>query len=56
MPFPVANQPVGVASDSGAPMQVPASLLDSYTDASTRDSFIRTAAIQMMCLPEYQLC
>ncbi|GAA4320361.1 DUF1800 domain-containing protein [Flaviaesturariibacter amylovorans] len=38
------------------PMQVPPSLLDSYTDASSRESFIRTTAIQLMCLPEYQLC
>ncbi|MDX1936685.1 MAG: DUF1800 domain-containing protein [Flavihumibacter sp.] len=30
--------------------------LKYYTDASGRESFIKTTTIQLMCTPEYQLC
>ena len=39
-----------------APGAVPGKLINNYADASTRDSYIRTVAIQMMSTPEYQLC
>jgi saccharopine dehydrogenase-like NADP-dependent oxidoreductase len=31
-------------------------ILSAYTDASARDSFIKTTTIQLMSTPEYQLC
>ncbi|RYZ00051.1 MAG: DUF1800 domain-containing protein [Chitinophagaceae bacterium] len=38
------------------PLQVPASLVTGSADAGTRESFLRTATLQVMALPEYQLC
>ena len=38
------------------PSSVDQSTLDKYTDASSRESFIKTTAIQLMSTPEYQLC
>jgi len=35
---------------------VNASILNNYTDAGSRDSFIKTTTIQLMSTPEYQLC
>ena len=35
---------------------VGADILKSYTDASSRESFIKTTTIQLMSTPEYQLC
>jgi len=35
---------------------VSASVIDEYSDASDKDSFIKTATIQIMSTPEYQLC
>jgi len=31
-------------------------LIKKYTDASGRESFIKTATLQIMSTPEYQLC
>jgi hypothetical protein len=31
-------------------------IISKYIDASTRESFIKTATIQLMATPEYQLC
>lgn len=36
--------------------QISDEVIRQYTDASTRDSFIKTATIQIMSTPEYQLC
>ncbi|RYY50222.1 MAG: DUF1800 domain-containing protein [Chitinophagaceae bacterium] len=36
--------------------RVPATLLDNYIAKDSRESFIRTAVIQLMATPEYQLC
>jgi uncharacterized protein (DUF1800 family) len=38
------------------PDGVSESLLNKYIDASGRESFIKTATIQLMSTPEYQLC
>jgi uncharacterized protein (DUF1800 family) len=38
------------------PVPVSADTIQHYTDASGRESFIKTATIQLMCTPEYQLC
>jgi uncharacterized protein (DUF1800 family) len=38
------------------PMQVPASLVSSFSDSSDRESFIKTATLKLMSLPEYQMC
>jgi len=35
---------------------VGADVISQYSDATTRDSFIKTATIQIMSTPEYQLC
>ena len=35
---------------------VPADTLKKYTDASNRETFIKTATIQLMSTPEYQMC
>ena len=32
------------------------SILGKYSDASSRESFIKTVTIQIMSTPEYQLC
>jgi len=49
-----------VAAISGMVLQtfkgVDQSLLNNYTDASGRESFIKTTTIQLMSTPEYQLC
>ena len=34
----------------------PADLIASYADSSSRESFIKTATLQIMSTPEYQLC
>ncbi|WEK37296.1 MAG: DUF1800 domain-containing protein [Candidatus Pseudobacter hemicellulosilyticus] len=39
-----------------APNSVAENVLDQYVDASSRETFIRTATIQLMSTPEYQLC
>jgi hypothetical protein len=31
-------------------------ILNKYTDASSRETYIKTATIQLMSTPEYQLC
>ena len=31
-------------------------VLGNYTDSSSRESFIKTATIQLMSTPEYQMC
>jgi hypothetical protein len=31
-------------------------ILSKYIDASSRESYIKTATIQLMSTPEYQLC
>lgn len=38
------------------PPNFPADLIKSYSDSSGRENFIRTATVQIMCTPEYQLC
>jgi hypothetical protein len=35
---------------------VGADVIKQYSDADSRESFIKTAAIQIMSTPEYQLC
>jgi hypothetical protein len=30
--------------------------IEKYSDASSRESFIRTATVRLMSTPEYQLC
>jgi hypothetical protein len=35
---------------------VSASVIEQYTDSSSKDNFIKTATIQIMSTPEYQLC
>ena len=35
---------------------VDADVISQYSDATSRDSFIKTATIQIMSTPEYQLC
>ncbi|TCZ70986.1 DUF1800 domain-containing protein [Flaviaesturariibacter aridisoli] len=37
-------------------LQVPPSLITSYANSDSRESFIKTATLQVMSLPEYQLC
>jgi hypothetical protein len=41
-------------------LQIPSGVteetLKKHTDASTRENFIKTATIQLMSTPEYQLC
>jgi uncharacterized protein (DUF1800 family) len=37
-------------------MQVPANLLAGYIDSTSRESYLKTATIQLMSIPEYQLC
>ena len=37
-------------------MQLPAELIKSYTDASSRESYIKSATLQLMSIPEYQMC
>ncbi|RYY41098.1 MAG: DUF1800 domain-containing protein [Chitinophagaceae bacterium] len=39
-----------------AGLQVPAQLLASYANNDTREAFIKSATLQIMSLPEYQLC
>ncbi|MBS1653425.1 MAG: DUF1800 domain-containing protein [Bacteroidetes bacterium] len=36
--------------------QVPDAVISQYADASGRENFIKTATIQVMATPEYQLC
>jgi len=35
---------------------VSADVIDQYSDAADKESFIKTATIQIMSTPEYQLC
>ena len=35
---------------------VSADIIAQYADSSSRESFIKTATIQIMSTPEYQLC
>src|SRR6476620_9960503 len=44
----------GVVLQSG--MQVPAELIKNYTDTANRENFIKTATLQLMSIPEYQMC
>lgn len=44
----------GVVLQSG--MQVPAELVKVYTDTASRENFIKTATLQLMSIPEYQMC
>jgi len=44
----------GVVLQSG--MQVPAELIKNYTDTASRENFIKTASLQLMSIPEYQMC
>jgi hypothetical protein len=37
-------------------LKVPADIIKNQADSSSRESFIRTAALQIMSTPEYQLC
>jgi uncharacterized protein (DUF1800 family) len=37
-------------------MQVPAELVKVYTDTASRENFIKTATLQLMSIPEYQMC
>jgi uncharacterized protein (DUF1800 family) len=37
-------------------MQVPAELVKLYTDTASRENFIKTATLQLMSIPEYQMC
>ena len=45
---------------SGTLIQTPeginTAILNKYIDASSRESYIKTATIQLMSTPEYQLC
>jgi uncharacterized protein (DUF1800 family) len=34
----------------------PKSLIQQHADSSTREAFVRSATLQVMCTPEYQLC
>ena len=36
--------------------RVPAEILKQYTDETGRENFIKTATLQLMSTPEYQLC
>ena len=49
-----------VASLNAALLQVnpsfPESLIGQFADSRSRDAFVRTAALQVMSTPEYQLC
>src|SRR5258708_23189824 len=38
------------------PKAVSADVISQYADAASRESFIKTATIQVMSTPEYQLC
>ncbi|RYY67557.1 MAG: DUF1800 domain-containing protein [Chitinophagaceae bacterium] len=38
------------------PLRVPATTVLGFVNDSTRESFIKTATLQVMSLPEYQLC
>jgi hypothetical protein len=31
-------------------------IIEKFVDASTRERYIQTAIIQLMCTPEYQMC
>jgi hypothetical protein len=35
---------------------VPAELVKLYTDTASRENFIKTATLQLMSIPEYQMC
>jgi uncharacterized protein (DUF1800 family) len=37
-------------------MLVPAELIKTYTEASSREGFIKSATLQLMSIPEYQMC
>ena len=37
-------------------MRIPEVILTKFSDASSRENFIKTISIQIMCTPEYQLC
>lgn len=39
-----------------APSGVSEATINKFTDSSSREAFIKTATIQMMSTPEYQLC
>lgn len=39
-----------------APSNISADIIKNYADASGRENFIKTATIQLMSTPEYQLC
>jgi hypothetical protein len=36
--------------------RVPVDVLNQYTDQTGRENFIKTATLQVMSTPEYQLC
>jgi uncharacterized protein (DUF1800 family) len=38
------------------PMKVPADIVKNETDSATRESFIKSATLQIMSMPEYQMC
>ncbi|RYZ21699.1 MAG: DUF1800 domain-containing protein [Chitinophagaceae bacterium] len=38
------------------PLQVPTTTVCAFADSSARDSFVRSAALRVMSLPEYQMC
>jgi uncharacterized protein (DUF1800 family) len=38
------------------PLQVPAASVSDFADSSSRDSFVKTATLRVMSLPEYQMC
>ncbi|HJW17189.1 MAG TPA: DUF1800 domain-containing protein [Flavisolibacter sp.] len=44
----------GIVLQAG--MQAPAELVKMYIDTASRENFIKTATLQLMSLPEYQMC
>ncbi|TCJ14066.1 DUF1800 domain-containing protein [Flaviaesturariibacter flavus] len=38
------------------PLQVPAATVSAFADSSARDSFVKSATLRVMSLPEYQMC
>jgi hypothetical protein len=39
-----------------APSEINEEILNKFVDSSSREKFIKTATIQLMSTPEYQLC
>jgi uncharacterized protein (DUF1800 family) len=39
-----------------APLQVPAATVSAFADSNARESFVKSATLRVMCLPEYQMC